>query len=105
MLQDPRLSTTYLIIDALDECVTVRPKLLRFIAMQSSTSHRVKWVVSGRNYPEIETQLERAGHKLRLSLELNAQSVTAAVNVFVQRRVDQLVQEKQYKLEVRHAIL
>tara|TARA_R110002003_G_scaffold206_5_gene15787 strand:- start:4502 stop:5722 length:1221 start_codon:yes stop_codon:yes gene_type:complete len=105
VLQDSRLSTTYLIIDALDECVTDRPKLLSFIAMQSSTSHRVKWVVSGRNYPEIEAQLERAGHKLRLSLELNAQSVAAAVNVFIQRRVDQLVQENQYKPEVRHAIL
>ncbi|KAF1939818.1 HET-domain-containing protein [Clathrospora elynae] len=42
VLQDPSLSKTYLIIDALDECVTDRPKLLEFVAKQSSTSDRVK---------------------------------------------------------------
>jgi hypothetical protein len=105
VLQDPSLSTTYLIIDALDECVTDLPKLLEFIAKQSSTSDRVKWMVSSRNWPEIEAQLERAEHKVRLSLELNAKSVTAAVAAFIQQKVDHLAQEKQYKVEVRHAVL
>jgi hypothetical protein len=105
VLRDPSLRATYLIIDALDECVIDRPKLLAFIAMQSSTSHRVKWIVSSRNWPDIEAQLERAEHKVRLSLELNAQSVAAAVAVFIQRKVDQLAQEKQYKAEIRHAVL
>ncbi|KAH6724958.1 hypothetical protein BKA61DRAFT_537037 [Leptodontidium sp. MPI-SDFR-AT-0119] len=105
VLRDPSLNTTYLIIDALDECVTNRPKLLEFIAMQSSTSQRVKWIVSSRNWPDIETQLERAGHKVRLSLELNAKSVAAAVDTFIQRKVDQLAKEKRYKAEMRHAVL
>jgi hypothetical protein len=105
VLQDPSLRKTYLIIDALDECVTDRPKLLEFVAKQSSTSNRVKWIVSGRNWPDIEAQLEQAGHKVRLSLELNAKSVTAAVNIFIQQKVDQLAQEKQYKAETRLAVL
>ncbi|KUJ15222.1 HET-domain-containing protein, partial [Mollisia scopiformis] len=105
VLRDPSLNTTYLIIDALDECITNRPKLLEFIAMQSSTSQRVKWIVSSRNWPDIETQLERAGHKVRLSLELNAKSVAAAVDTFIQRKVDQLAKEKRYKAEMRHAVL
>jgi hypothetical protein len=105
MLQDPSLRTTYLIIDALDECVTNLPKLLKFVAKQSSASSRVKWIVSSRNWPDIEAQLERAGHKVILSLELNAQSVAAAVDVFIRRKVDQLAREKQYKAEVRHAVL
>jgi hypothetical protein len=42
---------------------------------------------------------------VKLSLELNAQSVAAAVDVFIQRKVDQLAQEKRYKAEVRHAVL
>jgi hypothetical protein len=105
VLRDPSLSTTCLIIDALDECVTDRLKLLSFIAKQSSASNRVKWLVSSRNWPDIKAQLGRAGHKVRLSLELNAQSVAAAVTVFIQRKVDQLAQEKQYKAEVRHAVL
>jgi hypothetical protein len=105
VLHDLSLRMTYLIIDALDECVTDLPKLLEFVAKQSSASSRVKWIVSSRNWPEIESQLEQAGHKIELSLELNAQSVAAAVDVFIQQKVDQLAQEKRYKAEVRHAVL
>ena len=105
LLQDPSLRMTYLMIDALDECVTDLPKLLEFVAKQSSVSSRVKWIVSSRNWPDIEAQLEQAGHKVKLSLKLNAQSVAAAVDVFIQRKVDQLAQEKRYKAEVRHAVL
>ncbi|KAF2866591.1 NACHT domain-containing protein [Massariosphaeria phaeospora] len=105
VLQDPSLRTTYMIIDALDECVTDLLRLLEFVAKQSSASSRVKWIVSSRNWPEIEAQLKRAGQKVKLSLELNAQSVAAAVAVFIQRKVDKLAQEKQYKADVRHAVL
>ncbi|KAJ4293140.1 hypothetical protein N0V90_008422 [Kalmusia sp. IMI 367209] len=68
-------------------------------------SYRIKWIISSRNWPSIEEQLERAGHKVRLSLELNAKSVATAVNIFIQQKVDQLAQEKQYKAEIRHAVL
>ncbi|EMD86548.1 hypothetical protein COCHEDRAFT_1228106 [Bipolaris maydis C5] len=40
VLQDAGLGTTYLIIDALDECATDLPKLLSFIAEQSSAASR-----------------------------------------------------------------
>lgn len=72
VLQDERLRPAYLIIDALDECVIDLQRLLDFVAKQLSTSSRVKWIVSSRNWPDIEKQLERAGHKVNLSLELNA---------------------------------
>ncbi|KAH3938657.1 hypothetical protein HBH98_243200 [Parastagonospora nodorum] len=105
VLRDPSLHSTYLIIDALDECVADLPMLLDFVAKQSSVSSRVKWIVSSRNWPDIETQLERAGRKVRLSLELNAESVAAAVAVFIRQKVDQLAQEKKYKAEVQDAVL
>jgi hypothetical protein len=105
VLRDPNLSTTYLIIDALDECVTDRTELLEFVTKQPSASSRVKWIVSSRNWPEIEAQLELAGHEVKLSLELNAKSVAAAVDIFIQRKVDLLALEKQYKAETRHAVL
>jgi hypothetical protein len=105
VLQDPGLSTTYLVTDALDECITDLPKLLDFVAKHSSASFCAKWVVSSRNWPDVEEQLERAGHKVRLSLELNASSVAAAIDIFIQRKVDQLAQEKQYKAEIRSAVL
>jgi hypothetical protein len=105
VLYDSSLRMTYLIIDALDECVTDLPKLLDFIAKQSSASSRVKWIVSSRNWPDIEANLDLAGHKVKLSLKLNTKSVAAAVDVFIQQKVDQLAQEKRYKAEVRYAVL
>jgi hypothetical protein len=105
VLQDLSLNTTHLVIDALDECVSNLPKLLSFITKHISTSSRVKWIVSSRNWPDIETQLERAERKVRLSLELNAESVAAAVNIFIRRKVDRLAQDKQYKEELRHNVL
>jgi hypothetical protein len=104
VLHDPSFSTAYLVVDALDECVTDLPKLLDFVAKQSSASSRVKWIVSSRNWPGIEEQLEQAGHKVRLSLELNAASVSAAVSVFIEQKVSQLAQQKKYDKQVRDAV-
>jgi hypothetical protein len=106
VLRDPRLRNTYLIIDALDECVTDKLKLLGFITTHSSASQRVKWIVSGRDWLGFEAQLERAGHKVRLSIELNAKSeATTALAVFIQQKVDQLAQKGQYEAEIQHAVL
>ncbi|CAN9193093.1 unnamed protein product [Alternaria alternata] len=105
MLRDSSLGVTYLIIDALDECVIDRPKLLRFIVSQLSASPRAKWIVSSRNWPDIEAQLDQAGHKVELSLDLNATLVATAVAVFIQQKVCQLAQEKRYKPEVQDAVL
>ncbi|KAL1641203.1 hypothetical protein SLS61_010182 [Didymella pomorum] len=105
VLQDPCLATTYLIIDALDECVTDLPKLLDFIARHSSVSSRVKWIVSSRNWPDIEERLERADNKVRLSLELNAESVSMAVSIFIEQKVSQLAQQRKYDKRTRDAVL
>jgi hypothetical protein len=64
ILQDPSLNGTYLIIDALDECMADLPKLLDFIVQKSSVSPRVKWIVSSRNWPDIEERLESACHQV-----------------------------------------
>ena len=81
ILQDPSWNSTYVIIDALDECVADLPKLLDFIVQKLSVSPRLKWVISSRNWPDIEERLERAGHKVRLCLELNAESISTAVSI------------------------
>ena len=105
VLRDPSLNAIYLIIDALDECVTDLSKLLDFVARHSSVSSRVKWIVSSRNWPDIEEQLERAGHKVRLSLELNAESVSTAVRTFIEQKVSQLAQQKRYNERTRDSVL
>ncbi|KAJ6275240.1 WD40-repeat-containing domain protein [Bipolaris maydis] len=110
VLRDPGLRTTYLVIDALDECVTDLPKLLDFIARQSPTSmpthsSRNKWIVSSRNWPDIEEQLGKAESNIPLSLELNADSVSAAVGIFIQHKVSQLSQQKKYDEQTQDAVL
>ena len=104
ILRDPSLRTTYLVIDALDECVTDRLQLLDLIAQKSYGSPRVKWIVSSRNWPEIEERLEAAATKARLSLELNAQSVTAAVNAYIRHKVYYLSHLKQYDSKTETAV-
>ncbi|KAF7504607.1 hypothetical protein GJ744_002034 [Endocarpon pusillum] len=107
ILQDPSLSlnNTYLIIDALDECVADLQKLLDFIAKMSPGSSCVKWIVSSRNSSDIEEKLQRAGHKVRLSLELNAESVSTAVSIYIRHKVYQLACRKKYDNKTRDAIL
>ncbi|CAI6225623.1 unnamed protein product [Periconia digitata] len=104
VLQDPNLSNTYLIIDALDECTVDLPRLLDFIAQHSSASPRVKWVVSSRNWPYIEEILAKTGQEVRLSLELSAESVSSAVDIFIQHKVLQLSQEKKYSIKTKEAV-
>ena len=105
VMQDPSLNSTYLIIDALDECVADLPKLLDFVVQKSCVSSRVKWIISGRTRLDIEERLERAGHKVMLSLELNAKSVSTAVSVFIQDRVRQLAEKKKYDERTQDAVL
>jgi hypothetical protein len=82
-----------------------RSKLLDFIVQKSSISLRIKWVISSRNWPDIEERLERAGHKMRLCLELNPKSVSAAVRTYVKYKTCQLADEKDYDDRTREAVL
>lgn len=92
VLQDPSLDGAYLIVDGLDECVTGLPELLDLIVQTLSVSFRVKWIVSSRNLPNIGERLMNAGQNL--SLELNAESVSAAVSIFIRHKVRELAQRK-----------
>lgn len=103
ILQDATLAGTYLIVDALDECVIGLPRLLDLIVRTSSASSRVKWIVSSRNWPDIEERLVNAGQNL--SLELNAESVSAAVSIFIQHKVLELAQRKKYNNKIRDTVL
>ncbi|RDW71054.1 vegetative incompatibility protein HET-E-1 [Coleophoma cylindrospora] len=103
ILRDPVLDGTYLIIDGLDECVTGLPQLLDLIVQTSSVPFRVKWVVSSRNWPDIGERLMNASQNL--SLELNAESVSAAVNIFIRHKVLDLARRKKYNNRIRDAVL
>jgi hypothetical protein len=96
-------TTTYILVDGLDECSIDRLMLLQFIAKQASAFPGVKWIISSRPLLDIEQQLELA--ERNLSLELNAESVAAAVEIYTKQRVDQLAQEKGYSEKLRSAVL
>ncbi len=83
ILEDPSLPSTRLIIDALDECIEGLELLLDFIVRTSSIYSGVKWIVSSRNWPSIEKDLDTATQKVRLSLKLNEESVSAAITTYV----------------------
>jgi len=104
ILQDPSLSNTYLVVDALDECVTGLPELLSLIVQTSSTSSRAKWIVSSRNWPSIERDLDYATRRVRLSLELNETSVSAAVASYIRLKVDMLAKKAKYDDNTRDAV-
>ncbi|ORY58727.1 NACHT domain-containing protein [Pseudomassariella vexata] len=91
ILQDPDLQSTYLIIDALDECETHLSQLLNLIRDTSSLS-RVKWILSSRNRPDIDKELGPTGSRARLSLELkeNAEQVSRAVEIYISYCISKL---------------
>jgi hypothetical protein len=104
ILKDPILQSVYLIIDALDECTTGLFSLLDLIIQESSAHPRVKWIVSSRNWPEIEERLYTATQTAPISLELNEKFVSEAVRKFIQHKVHQLSEVKRYTDETRGAI-
>ncbi|RBR12916.1 uncharacterized protein FIESC28_08407 [Fusarium coffeatum] len=97
MIEDPILDGALLIVDALDECIANQEKLLELIVKSSS----VKWIVTSRNWPEIEQWLDRSTQNIRLHLELNQHSVCKAVEAFIEYKVEQLAERKQYDEELK----
>ncbi|KAJ5937286.1 hypothetical protein N7454_004941 [Penicillium verhagenii] len=100
------MQTTYLVIDALDECIDGLYPLLDLIIQESAENLQIKWVVSSRNWPEITERLDMctATQLAPISLELNEVSISAAVNRFIQHRVQELAKAKKYSIKTRDAV-
>ncbi|PHH55605.1 Vegetative incompatibility protein HET-E-1 [Ceratocystis fimbriata CBS 114723] len=101
MVNDPSLKNVILVVDGLDECSVDRRKLLEFITEPS----QAKWIVSSRNWLDIEDVLDDAEHKVKIHLELNQDSVSAAVDSFIEFKVDQLTRKKKCDDANKAAIL
>ncbi|WYZ45757.1 hypothetical protein EsH8_VIII_001073 [Colletotrichum jinshuiense] len=98
MLHDPKLQNVCLLVDALDECLTGLEQLLNLIT-ETLQSTGAKWLVSSRNWSQIEERLCSVAH--RLSLELNEKSVSVAVDVYIKHKVKELAKEKKYSPKLR----
>ncbi|KAF4510681.1 hypothetical protein G6O67_002556 [Ophiocordyceps sinensis] len=103
MLQDQRAQGGYVLIDALDECIVDLQRLLNLIVDKSSTS-RFKWLVSSRNWPNVEEHLDMTTRKVRLCLELNEESISTAVSIYIDHEVDRLARLKKYDDATRDAV-
>ncbi|KAL7793793.1 WD40-repeat-containing domain protein [Trichoderma ceciliae] len=90
ILQDPASRNCYVVIDALDECSSDRKKLLDIIVRSVSNLHHVKWIVSSRNFDDIEHKLDTCPGSLRLGLEVNANTVSEAVGSYIRYRIPRL---------------
>lgn len=99
ILEDDDLDEVLIIVDALDECKDIgdREKMLKFICKISANS-RAKLIVSSRNWPDIQKELgKEEEHAMTLSLELNENSISHAVNSYIEKRVKDLTQAEPYK--------
>ena len=105
MLRDSRLTTVYLVVDALDECESGSSRLIDLIVQNTSTSSsRVKWLVSSRNRHDIEEHLRINYSPVKVSLELNAESVSRAVDTYIDHRVSELAGMKGYDAELQNQL-
>ena len=102
-LEDRLTQDVTILIDALDECAEGRQNLLSLIVSYSK-KYPARWIISSRNWPEIEKDLKLSNEKTTISLELNAVSVSAAVRYYIDYRVDQLTVRQDYDEEVRSEV-
>jgi hypothetical protein len=96
MLEDSLLDGAYMVVDALDECSADRHKLLDFIVAASSICAGIKWIVSSRNWSDVEKAFRSAGQAIKLSLELNEDSVSTAVTTYIHFKVMELARRNCY---------
>jgi hypothetical protein len=96
MLQDQRLTTVYLAIDALDECEDGLPQLLDLITQTMAEDFsQIKWIVSSRHRDDIELDIGLDDHYIKLSLELNAYHISHAVDAYIDYKISKLSLLKQ----------
>lgn len=109
MLQKSCLQKAVLIVDALDECsyqrgnVVEREELIDLI-IELSESFSAKWIVSSRKWPAIEEQFHPAD-KIAVSLELNQDSISQAVDIFVRHKAHELAEIKRYDEQTKDTVL
>ncbi|KAH0424507.1 vegetative incompatibility protein het-e-1 [Colletotrichum camelliae] len=95
VLADESFHNAVIVIDALDECTTGVDKLIDFINKLSSKGIMI--IVSSRNWPKIERGIAAAAQlAAHVSLELNRDSISAAVVAFIEHKVNQLAHKHEY---------
>jgi hypothetical protein len=77
----------YLAVDALDECEDDLPDLLGLIMETALEGNRLKWIVTSRNRVEIDESLALENPEAKLSLEVNSEAVSQAIEFYINHKV------------------
>ena len=104
MLKIPNHGTIYLVVDALDECGSGLSKLLKLITNRFAPSCQVKWLITSRNYEEIERQLRLKDPCVKVSLEFNSPYVSRAVDSYIDIKVQELEQKNRYTPKLKEKV-
>lgn len=91
ILDDANLTRIYVIVDGLDECTTGLPELLELFK-EVLPLQNVKWILSSRNWPDIQASLEDTpdAEGVNLSLEVNAAVVADAVDAYISEKASEV---------------
>lgn len=98
MLTDKRLEPVFLVVDAIDECGEKSVKgtrnsvirLLKALLSSPMSTSKVKWLVSCRPLPEIESEMEGTSLLNRSALDLDQESLEKPINYYIDYKVHQL---------------
>lgn len=94
MLEDPRLTAVYFVIDALDECEEIA-RMIELISTSLTVSDKVKWLVSSRPTVELKTP-DTAGSLV----ELDAQKLENPVNTYISHKISTLKTREGYDNDI-----
>ncbi|KAK3291304.1 uncharacterized protein B0H64DRAFT_349303 [Chaetomium fimeti] len=90
MIQHSRPETVYLAVDALDECEDGLPDLLSLVRETALQENHVKWILTSRNRADIDGNLALEDPGAKLSLEVNSEAVSQAIETYIIHKVAQV---------------
>ena len=102
ILEDPGLSTVYVLVDAIDECSTGLDKFLHFITQGTPQKiSKVKWILTSRHRPDVSRCFGILHFQNSIDLEENTGLVTEAVKTFIAHKTRILSEQRFYDLELK----
>ncbi|KAL9060444.1 MAG: hypothetical protein Q9162_000617 [Coniocarpon cinnabarinum] len=95
VLEKSAIDVTYLIVDALDECAVGLQEFLDQLSRRKC-GRKIRWLLTSRNELNISESLLQDPASEDMSLEVNSERVSAAVDAFIDIKVDELARNKKY---------
>lgn len=90
MIQHSRSDFVYLAVDALDECEDGLLDLLDLVKETALQENRLRWILTSRNRVDIDENLALESPGAKLSLEVNSEAVSHAIENYTIHKVAQV---------------